>query len=256
MLESIQYFSFLVFLGCIPSFVWLSYYLRKDDHKEPKTMLVEVFLIGAIATVWALAFEALFLKGLYAFGIECLECEGVIPDFLGAVNFQVLSAVSFVIFLGLAFIEEFAKYLMVKIRILKNRAFDEPVDAMIYLVVGALGFAAAENIGYIITSDTADIFGILYFRFLTATFLHALASAIVGFFFALSIIHKRNHLLYITGGLIIATIAHALFNVLVTMMEDSSFAIFYLIILLVFLWQSVAYLFSSIKKIHYNMQQK
>ena len=255
MLESIQYFSILIVLGSIPSIIWLLYYLRKDDHKEPKKVLLQVFFLGAASTFFALIVEALFLKALLFFGIECKDCSEFIPDFLGAVNFQLLSVVSFTIFLGLAFIEEFSKYLFVKIRVIKDKAFDEPVDAMIYLVVGALGFAAAENIGYIATSDPNDIIGILYFRFFTATFLHVLASAIVGYFFALSIIHKKSHFVYLTIGLIIATIIHGQFNILVTLMETWNMAVLYLVLLLVFLSQVVSYLFYRIKKVHYNLQR-
>ncbi len=256
MLESIQYFSLLVFLGSIPSVLWLSYYLHKDGHDEPKKILIQVFFLGAISTIWALVIEVLFLKELVALGIECNDCKGFIPNFLIAVNFQIFSTASFLILLGLAFIEEVAKYLIVKARVLKDKTFDEPVDAMIYLIVGALGFAAAENVGYIISSDPDDIFGILYFRFFTATFLHVAASAIVGYFFAISIIHKKNRFLFISLGLMIATIAHALFNLLVTLMEKWDFALLYLIILLIFLFRLVSYLFERIKKIHYHMQNQ
>jgi len=254
-LESIHYFLSLIVLGTIPSLIWLFYYLRKDTDKEPRRIIIQVFLLGAISTLWALLAEILFLKGLYLLGVECTDCNGVVPDFLGAVNFKLLSAVSFVILLGLAFIEEFIKYAIVKARMIKDSNFDVPVDPMIYLIVGALGFAAAENVGYIISSDPDSVFGILYFRFFTATFLHALASAIVGYFFALSLIHMKNHFIYITIGLILATVLHAVFNLFVLLIEDSEFAFLYLTGLLVFMYLYVAYMFKSIKKIHYNLQE-
>ena len=254
-LESVHYFLSLVIFGTIPSLIWLFYYLRKDSDKEPRRIIIQVFLLGAISTLWALFFEILFLKGLYTAGIECQDCNSLVPDFLGAVNFQLLSPVSFVVLLGLAFIEEFIKYAIVKARMLKDINFDAPVDPMIYLIIGALGFAAAENIGYIISSDPGSVFGILYFRFFTATFLHALASAIVGYFFALSLIHKKNHAIYIIIGLMLATSLHALFNLFVLLIEESDFAFLYLTGLLVFMYAYVSYMFRSIKKIHYNLQQ-
>jgi len=254
--EQIKYITLLVALGVIPSAIWLLYYLKKDDHSEPKKLLVEVFLLGALSTVFALVLEGVFLKALYFFGFECKDCDGFIPDFLGAVNFEAISVASFIIFSGLALIEETTKYLAVKIRILKDRNFDEPVDAMIYLVVGGLGFAAAENIGYIFTSDPSDILGILYFRFFTAVFLHALASAIVGYFFALSIIHKKNHLSYLIVGIAGASLLHAVFNITVTSIKDTSYAWAYLVVLLILMSQGVSYLFKRIKKIHYNMQSQ
>ena len=256
MLESIQYFSFLIFIGTIPSLIWLSYYIKKDPHKEPKGMIMQVFLLGGISTIIALFLEAGYLKGLHALGLECQNCDEVIPDYLGVVNFLTLNIGSFIALFGLAYIEELLKYLAVKIRIIKDKAFDEPVDAMIYLIAGALGFAAVENIGYILTADPEKIFALLIMRFFTATFLHALASAIVGYFFALSIIHKKNHLYFISLGIIFATIFHALFNLLITLVETWQSAPLYLALLLLIMWQTVRYMFKRIKKIHYNMQQE
>lgn len=243
----------LIVLGTVPSLIWLFYYLKQDTDKEPKKIILQVFLLGGVATLWALILESLYLEVLLLFGFKCETCEGLVPDFLGAANFQILSATSFVIIFGLAFIEEFLKYAVVKTRMLHDRNFDLPIDAMIYLIVSALGFAAVENIGYIL-ADADNALGILYFRFLTATLLHALASAIVGYFFALSLIHKKNHFAYLSVGIISATMLHTAFNGLILLIESSDFAIIYLIVLLILSYYSVSFLFNRIKTLHYNLQ--
>lgn len=245
--------AILVALGTVPSLIWLFYYLSKDVDREPKKIILQVFLLGGLATIWALILESLYLEILLLLGFECESCKGLVPDFLGAANFQILSTASFIIIFGLAFIEEFLKYAVVKSRMLHDRNFDVPVDAMIYLIVSALGFAAAENIGYIL-SDMENALGILYFRFLTATFLHALASAIVGYFFALSIIHKKSHFTYLSIGILSASFLHAMFNTLILLIESSDFAIIYLIILLITSYYAVSFLFKRIKTLHYNLQ--
>jgi RsiW-degrading membrane proteinase PrsW (M82 family) len=41
---------------------------------------------------------------------------------------------------------EIFKYLVVRFKVIKNPAFDEPTDIMLYMIIAALGFAAVENI--------------------------------------------------------------------------------------------------------------
>jgi len=256
MFPSIPYFLFLVFLGLAPSLIWLWYYLKKDDHKEPKKILFQVFILGGLSVALAFFAEYGYLRLLFSIGVECIGCEKVMPDYLGAINASTLGATSFIVLIGIAYIEEFLKYIVVKFRILKEKAFDEPVDAMIYLVVGALGFAAFENIGYILSADPSSVFSLTMARFITAILLHVLASALVGYFFALSIIHNKSRLYYITIGLILATIFHALFNLLIILMQDWNFASLYLLVLMISMWKVISYLFDRIKTKHYNMQRQ
>ncbi len=256
MLQTIQYYLFLIFLGTLPSLIWLSYYLKKDKNKEPKSILSEVFLLGGVFAFVALVLEMAFMKALVILKIECTECKNIIPEFLGNIDYSVMVVTPFFVILGLAFIEEVSKYFAAKIRVQKSKYFDEPIDAMIYLIVAGLGFAAVENIGYIATANQEEVFDILILRFFTATFLHTLVSGVVGYFFALSIIHKKSHLLYISIGIAIASFLHALFNFTATIAEETSSAIFYLILLLIIMWIGILRLFASIKKIHYNMQQQ
>ncbi len=139
----------LILLGLLPSAVWLWYYLRKDNHPEPKLMVLGVFWYGFLGTFFAFGMEWVFMKALADASRMCVSCGNIFPKFVG--NMDALGTVaisSFFILGALAFIEEIVKYLSAKIKIVRSAVFDEPVDAMIYLIVAALGFAAAENIGY------------------------------------------------------------------------------------------------------------
>ena len=189
-----------ILLAPLPSIIWLAFYLRKDKHPEPNRMVVKVFLLGAIA----IAFAALLEQGIY---ILCQK--------LSLAQEMVILVVLF------AFIEEALKYLMVKFGVLKSPDFDEPIDSMIYMIISALGFAAAENI-YLLTQISplsipiGDTIEFITTRFVGATFLHALASAIMGYFLAASFCKKskyRKTLFF--GGLIAATILHSIFNYII-----------------------------------------
>ena len=113
-------------LGILPSFAWLFFYLKEDPHPEPKKLILETFLAGAISTLIVLWLQIAFNNWAQPNGI---------------------AQYSFLSFLVLSAIEEFFKFGAAWIVIKEHISdFDEPVDAMIYLIVAALGFAALENI--------------------------------------------------------------------------------------------------------------
>ncbi len=204
-------YPFYILFGVLPSLLWLQFYLKKDVQPEPKRMILKVFFYGVLSTIPAIFLETYFFEGLRK------------------INFSSFAILVLNIFLGVALIEEFLKFLVVKLRILKDPEFDEPVDAMIYMIVAALGFAAGENILILFSvgnqSSTAvglllplsstllgEIFEISVLRFLGATFLHALSSAIIGFFIGLSFFKKEKRRKLIFIGLTIATLLHGFYN--------------------------------------------
>ena len=160
-----------VILGLIPSFAWLIFYLKEDPHPEPKSLIFEAFLAGAVATFFVLALQTLFNNWASPRGIGM----HTIPSFI-----------------ILAGIEEIFKFGAAWLVISKHRdQFDEPVDAMIYLIVAALGFATIENIAAASNSGNL-IFETITLRFIGATLLHTLSSGLLGFYCAKSIINKKT----------------------------------------------------------------
>lgn len=192
-LTTIIYISF----GVLPSLIWLFFYLREDAHPEPKKLIIQVFILGMLAAPAAVGGEYLMIY---------------IYDFF---NIRTLLTV----LIGIAVVEEIIKYLVVRWRILRDKEFDEPVDAMIYMVISALGFAAIENILFAAGPFQQSLsagFGVIIGRFLGATLLHSLASGIIGYFIAISILHKaKNHYGHLLQGLLIAITFHTLYNWLI-----------------------------------------
>lgn len=154
-----------------------------------------------------------------AAGIEFILIEWTksfsLPDIL--LNFLV-----FFLFIGV--VEEYCKYLAVRIGMLRNPVFDEPTDAMIYLIVSGLGFAALENILAVFhfIEGSVNIIGeaveITALRFLSSTLLHVLASAIVGYYLARS--HFFSKKFSVIQGIVTAGFLHGAYNVL-TISSDS-----------------------------------
>lgn len=200
-----------ILLAPLPSLIWLAFYLRKDKHPEPNKMVIRIFLLGAIM----IALAALLEQGVFE-GLKLTSLSGKIM----------------ILVIGFAFIEELLKYLVVKFGVLKNPNFDEPVDSMIYLIISALGFAAAENI-YLLTQISplsvpiGETIEFITTRFLGATLLHALASAVMGYFLAASFYRKsRFRKTLIFGGLIAATILHSVFNYIIILNIDEHIDVF------------------------------
>ena len=252
-IPNIQHLAFLLLLGFAPSLIWLVYYLRQDLHPEPKKMIVRVFISGFFFTFFAFVAEWAFIKTFFQIDVLCSNCLQLAPNFYHSMNISQVDALSFSVIFGLSAIEEGSKYLAAKSRIINSLDFDEPVDAMIYMIVAALGFAAAENIGYILqNSDNA--LNIAYWRFLSATFLHTAASAIVGYFFAVSVIKQKHHFFFIMLGLIIASLLHALFNFLIITAEVFQHTAVSLLGLIIVLFCIVAFLFHRIKKMSFDIR--
>ena len=101
-----------------------------------------------------------------------------------------------------------------------RRDFDEPIDAMVYMIIAGLGFAAVENIasvakGIIPFGGGPNGVEIASLRFVGATLLHSLASALVGYYWGLAMRDKAKLGWLIAEGIGVATLLHAIFNSLI-----------------------------------------
>ncbi len=225
------------FFGTIPAVIWLFFFLPEDKNPESKKIILEVFLYGMLFALIAL--HALFFVRPY-----------LLAFFLVAILFS-------------AFFEELTKYLTIRLVIFKHHELDEPIDFMIYMITAALGFAAMENILYSFTGflTSSETFGIAtqsmlwlnLIRFTGATLLHALVSAILGYFLALSFYHSKKRL--VVFGFLIATLLHVLFNFIMIQVVQATQTIVLvnyfvlLIVLMVAMLMFVLLCFRKLKKI-------
>lgn len=177
--------------GILPAFFWLWFWLREDQqHPEPRRLIIATFLLGMLGVPFAIPFER-------------------------AVEFFIPASLSVIVVWAL--IEELLKYLAAYIGGMHTHAQDEPIDAMVYLLTAALGFAAAENTLFILNPlIEGDVFvGILTgnIRFIGTSLLHVVSSSIIGGAIALSF-YKRKKVRheYFWGGLALAVAMHAAFN--------------------------------------------
>ena len=206
-----------VVLGFLPSFTWLFFYLQEDIHPQPKRLVALAFVNGA-----AFAFLAILIQ----FGIKSALTS------LGVGNMSVLWLLLF------AATEEILKFAAAYAAVHKSPDFDHPVDAMVYAIVAALGFAAVENIGVLIggnpgTMVLANVFHIVTFRFIGATLLHTLSSGLVGYYWALSV-RRWGAKRYLVWGLALATVLHTAFNYAVLHYQEMGLSVAFLMIVAFF----------------------
>lgn len=211
-----------ILLGILPGIVWLFFYLQEDLHPEPKKLLAKTFLVGGLFAFLALLVELLADCSLVRNFQNCFDGNGS----------QIPLSIGIIVFFSL--IEEVAKFFAAFVSVHKNPAFNEPVDAMIYAVVASLGFATVENIGAIgfeaghggFTTDPLEIISL---RFIGATLLHTLASAAVGYYWAISI-RDFGEKKIILAGIMVATGLHALFNYFILEYEKMTLPVLLLMV--------------------------
>ncbi len=156
-------------------------------------------------------------------------------------------------FLWSAFVEELIKFYAIKMTILNNPEFDEPIDAMIYMVTAGLGFAAIENI--LVTFQTFPdganaVVSLLTLRFIGATLLHALSSALLGYFLAMAWFFQDHHKKLLIIGMIIATMFHFTFNMIIASFENQVNSLVYTTSLLLMMSFLVSILFDRMRNRH------
>jgi RsiW-degrading membrane proteinase PrsW (M82 family) len=187
--------------GLLPAFIWLYFLLQEDArHPEPKKMIAFAFIAGMVAVPLAIPLEQ-YVKETLIGGLPILTAW--------------------------ALIEETLKYAMAAIFILWRPAVDEAPDYVIYMITVALGFAAAENMLFLLNPISSGhiAFGIFTgdVRFIGSTLLHVFASATIGFAFAFSDASRPIvRVMAASIGLILAIALHTTFNMLIITQGASS----------------------------------
>ncbi|MBI2482024.1 MAG: PrsW family intramembrane metalloprotease [Candidatus Vogelbacteria bacterium] len=226
--------------GVAPAVVWLWFWLKEDGTRpEPKRLIVLSFLLGAMAVFLAFILERIALM-VIAPGYSPADSLITLPF-----NQQVTVIITW------SLIEEMIKYGLAAATIFRLASFDEPVDAMIYMITIALGFSAMENSLFLLNAGTlggaAELFLTGNLRFLGATILHVVSSAVIGGMVALSFYAPHiKQIEYFLVGLCTATGLHALFNFFIISTDSRD-----IIKVLAFLWLSailILLLFERVKR--------
>jgi len=177
--------------GLLPSLLWLWFWLKEDkEDPEPVGLIAFCFVIGMILVIFAIPIQK-FIQGI-----------------VSQENIQIVLWAS---------VEEILKYLAIVLLLYKTKYLHKPIDWPIFLITVALGFAALENILFLVKPLLLDQATVSLMtgqlRFLGSTLLHAVSSGIIGISIGLSF-YKDNFTkqVYLLAGIVSAIALHSGFN--------------------------------------------
>lgn len=210
--------------GILPALLWLWFWLQEDRlHPEPRAMVIRTFIAGMIAVPLVLPIEQFIQK-------------------------QYTSNIFLIIFLW-ACAEELFKYGAAYFAAFDTKEYDEPIDAVVYMITAALGFAAMENAFFLISSISQNTALVSFvtgdMRFIGATLLHVLTSGIIGYFMGVSYCKRfASKEFYLCLGLVLAIFIHTIFNIYIMKSEGGG-----IFIVFCFVWVSILLLISGFEKV-------
>ncbi|MEA3399477.1 MAG: PrsW family glutamic-type intramembrane protease [Patescibacteria group bacterium] len=182
---------FAIIGGVIPAILWLWFWFKEEDDEDPEPigLIILSFILGALIVFLAIWLEKLSL------------------NYILEETWKIITWAS---------IEEILKFLGVAVIIFGTGIIKEPIDYPMYFIATALGFAALENVLFLLDplQSSGMVVGIMTgnLRFLGSTLLHAIASGLVGIALGFSY-HKKVHKTgYIIIGLLAAITLHSIFN--------------------------------------------
>lgn len=187
----------LILLAIVPALAIAAYiYIRDIREPEPSGLLVLTLLYGA---------TAFFISR----GIGFLLHNFIYTDDSGAMQ-QLISAFVFVGLLGEGF-----KFLFLRGITFYYKSFNQPFDGIVYSIMMGMGYAAAENILYVINGDLDTTI----LRITTAAPANAVFAVIIGYFLGEAKLTKSKMFLYSLLALLLAAFAHGYYDYFMQMMN-------------------------------------
>ncbi len=179
----------LLILSLAPVFIIAGYiYFRDKYEREPIGLLLLSLFFGALTVI-----PVLFL-------------EGFLSGFSGL--FSGLGKAAWNAFVVAAFSEELFKYIALYLLIWKRKEFNDKLDGIVYAVFISLGFAAVENVLYVMGNGFST--GIT--RAITAVPAHAIFGITMGFYFGMAKFYEKKRYQLKQKALLYPIILHGIYD--------------------------------------------
>lgn len=157
----------ILIIAMLPAFILMYLIYRMDKvEKEPAGLIIKLFFLGMLSTVIA----------------SILETIGqlILNSFMRDQWSMAYNLIMYFIIVGIS--EEGAKYAMTRAGSWKSPNFDYHFDGIVYATAVALGFAAAENVLYIMNFGL----GVAPIRAVTAIPMHCIAGIFMGHYYGMA----------------------------------------------------------------------
>lgn len=177
----------------LPPILLLLFVWHKDATKEPFLQLFKAVIFGALICIPAVFWES--FMGTLLFNGE--EPTTIIGTTLNA-------------FLCAAVPEETLKLIALWLVLRRNPYFDEHFDGIVYAVCVSLGFAAVENVGYVLNHEEAWV-SVAVTRALMAVPGHYAFAVFMGYYY--SMYHfVRHDTTTAISILLVPVLAHGIYD--------------------------------------------
>jgi protease PrsW len=181
----------LLALAILPGILISIHVYRKDLYeKEPLSFAIRAFMFGILSV-----FPATI--GYFFFGDYFAGPKNLLQTFVYA-------------FGVVAFFEELAKFIFLRLYFFRHREFNEPYDGIVYAVLIGMGFATFENLFYVF-EDGGNL-SIALMRLVTAVPAHAIFAVAMGYHVGLAKFHPTERGSLLSRGLFYAVILHGAYD--------------------------------------------
>lgn len=190
----------LLFSVSVLPVIVVGYFIyNMDKDRENLKFLLKLFLSGVFSL-----FLVLIITGILVYFFPLLN-----PDIGNKNLFQLFISV----FIGIALIEEFCKWIMVYKISYNDRNFTHVYDIIVYSVFVSLGFTFLENLFYVYSNGI----GVGIMRAFLAVPGHAIDGVFMGYYFGLAKLaqinnQKKEANKYLFLSILVPTIMHGIYD--------------------------------------------
>ncbi len=187
----------MTWLALLPAIMLMVFVYRHDKAEpEPVGMIGKVFVRGALSAFLAMLLEV----GFGTVFAALLDTDSLVYSILA-------------VFVGIAGVEEFVKRRVLMKHVWNNPEFNFRFDGIVYGVSSALGFAALENILYVLDAGM----GTALIRAVTAVPAHAAFGVLMGYYIGQAKAYENvgdmaSRSRYLACSLIVPSIAHGIYD--------------------------------------------
>lgn len=218
----------LLFLLALAPIVFIItyFYLRDKYDREPLRNLIITFFLGI-----AISAPVLWISDNLS-ELTHTSTQSPFPQLLLYALFVVATT------------EESMKYLVLRLFCYNQKEFDEPYDGIMYGVATAMGFAAIENVIYVMNGGEKTGLEIGLLRMFTAVPAHAVFGAVMGYFVgkAKFISQQKDATITHIIGLLFAICLHGIYDFFI-FYDAETLGIISLVLLVV----GIVYTYKAIK---------
>ncbi|MFC1617928.1 PrsW family glutamic-type intramembrane protease [Patescibacteria group bacterium] len=200
-----------VFLGFSPAVFWFWFFRGRDKkNPEPNKLMILLFLGGMASTIPAALIQRFVQELIPAKFMICLSAS---------CDLNIGSNILFIMFMMFVLVaptEEFFKWVFIRWISFKSKSFDQIIDGIKYSIAVALGFAALENVLYLVESlsvaDFDTVVSTLLTRFFISTLAHILYAGVMGYYIGRAKFDHYHRRKLLWTGLLLAILIHGAFN--------------------------------------------